>query len=414
MAWINRMPPKVKVGSVPFEEAIKHLEEKIQIPTAFSSDLRGQANAKGFAVAGAMKADLLNDFHVAVTEALKNGESIGDFRKRFDKIVDEHGWSYRGKRGWRTRVIYDTNMRTARAAGKWQQFQRVKEQRPYLIYQTVGDERVRPEHAAWNGTVLPIDDPWWDTHYPPNGWGCRCTVRSASQRDLDRQGLEVSGSPAVDNQERVDTRTGEDLGQVPKGIDTGWDYNVGKAWLGPDLAFGQNAMKLPDPIQAVVLKDTNLFGRLIQKPYTGWASQAMQRDTALGEVRTVGYLNHKTISHATKQGVSLETATITLSDDQLISMRKELKVARGTDLSAEAVLMIPTILARPQAVLWDKEAGNLLYVFGQKEGKSADRIVLRVEFKKGDAISNTIGSARRIPEARLSDASLYDLIEGGF
>lgn len=408
------MPPEVIVGSVPFEEAIKHLEEKIQIPTAFSSDLRGQANAKGFAVAGAMKADLLNDFHVAVTEALKNGESIGDFRKRFDKIVEEHGWSYRGNRGWRTRVIYDTNMRTARAAGKWQQFQRVKEQRPYLIYQTVGDTRVREEHAMWNNTVLPVDDPFWDTHYPPNGWGCRCTVRSASKRDLERRGLEVSERPAINLQDRVDTRTGEDLGEVPKGIDSGWDYNVGKAWLGPDLAFGQNAMKLPEPIQAAVLKDTNLLGRLIQQPYTGWASQAMQRDKALGEVRTVGYLNHKTISYMTKQGVSPETATITLADDKLIQMRRDLKRARGTDLSAESLLTIPTTIARPQAVLWDKEKQTLLYVFKQSEGKAAGKMVVEINLKqKGAAdISNSVRSASRIPAANLLNKGRYDLVDG--
>jgi hypothetical protein len=27
-----------------------------------------------------------------------------------------------------------------------------------------------------NGITLPIDDPFWDSYYPPNGWNCRCTV----------------------------------------------------------------------------------------------------------------------------------------------------------------------------------------------------------------------------------------------
>lgn len=41
-------------------------------------------------------------------------------------------------------------------------------------YVTVGDSRVRPEHAALEGTTLPKDDPFWERYYPPNGWSCRC------------------------------------------------------------------------------------------------------------------------------------------------------------------------------------------------------------------------------------------------
>lgn len=69
---------------------------------------------------------------------------------------------------------------TAKTAGqmavKWQRIQRDKDLFPNLKYRTVGDERVRDEHAALNGTVKPVDDPFWSTHYPPNGWRCRCNV----------------------------------------------------------------------------------------------------------------------------------------------------------------------------------------------------------------------------------------------
>ena len=34
--------------------------------------------------------------------------------------------------------------------------------------------------------TLPVSDPWWQTHRPPNGYRCRCRVVSVTQRDYDR------------------------------------------------------------------------------------------------------------------------------------------------------------------------------------------------------------------------------------
>jgi len=42
-------------------------------------------------------------------------------------------------------------------------------------YVTVGDDRVRPTHAALDGTRFEKDDPQWQKLAPPNGWGCRCS-----------------------------------------------------------------------------------------------------------------------------------------------------------------------------------------------------------------------------------------------
>lgn len=39
-------------------------------------------------------------------------------------------------------------------------------------YATVGDDRVRPEHARLDGLTRPKDDPIWKTIWPPNGWNC--------------------------------------------------------------------------------------------------------------------------------------------------------------------------------------------------------------------------------------------------
>ena len=45
-----------------------------------------------------------------------------------------------------------------------------------LQYRTAGDEKVREEHQALDGTTLPPSDKFWNEYYPPNGWNCRCTA----------------------------------------------------------------------------------------------------------------------------------------------------------------------------------------------------------------------------------------------
>ncbi len=77
-------------------------------------------------------------------------------------------------------LIYQTNVRSAYAAGQWQQFQETKEAMPYLRYLTAGDERVRDSHQPYNNAAYHIDDPFWQTNYPPNGYNCRCTVIALS------------------------------------------------------------------------------------------------------------------------------------------------------------------------------------------------------------------------------------------
>lgn len=64
----------------------------------------------------------------------------------------------------------------AQAAESWQEFQRRKYLYPNLRYETAGDERVRESHRSLDGIVKPVDDPFWDVYYPPNGWNCRCKV----------------------------------------------------------------------------------------------------------------------------------------------------------------------------------------------------------------------------------------------
>ena len=38
------------------------------------------------------------------------------------------------------------------------------------------DDRTRPKHAALNGVTLPADHEFWNTHFCPDDWNCRCII----------------------------------------------------------------------------------------------------------------------------------------------------------------------------------------------------------------------------------------------
>ena len=194
---------------------------------------------RSFTVAKAMRLDILQDIRASVDRALAEGITFGDFQKELEPLLRSKGW-WGGKLGStrRLRIIFDTNLRMAYAKGRWEMIERQAENAPWLMYDAVNDSRTRPEHLAWDGTVLRFDDPWWQTHYPPNGWRCRCRVIQLSDADLEEFGLTPSsGPPAESGQSRpwLNKITGDTV-DVPVGIDPGFGHNVGRLNLGRDAA----------------------------------------------------------------------------------------------------------------------------------------------------------------------------------
>lgn len=223
----------VAYGSVPFAQQIEFFLKKLLIPTDAWTDLWEAEHDAAFVVAGARNADLLSDLHSAVSKAINQGTTLEEFRKDFADIVQRRGWDHQGSPGWRARVIYDTNLRSSYQAGRYQQLQQLAVSRPYWMYiHSDAVETPRPEHEAWDGMVLPHDAPWWDAHYPPNGWGCQCTVEALNERDLARL-----GKSAPDQAPEVRMRTvtvGQDgptprTVTTPEGVDPGWAYTPGAA-----------------------------------------------------------------------------------------------------------------------------------------------------------------------------------------
>jgi SPP1 gp7 family putative phage head morphogenesis protein len=82
------------------------------------------------------------------------------------------------------KIEQDMAFGQSQSAERWVDIQEDKEDLPLLQYITVGDERVRQSHAAWDGIIRPVDDPFWDTRMPKNDWGCRCRVIKLEEGDI--------------------------------------------------------------------------------------------------------------------------------------------------------------------------------------------------------------------------------------
>lgn len=247
--------PSPSYGSLPFAEQIAFFRQKVNLGTQRWDDILGAAHDRAFVVAGAAKADLLADLRAAVTKAIEQGTTLAEFRKDFEALVARHGWTgWTGEgtaagRAWRTRIIYETNLRASYAAGRWAQIQQVKAERPYLLYRHNDNVlHPRPLHVAWDGKVIAADDPWWRTHFPPNGWGCQCRVHAVDDAYLRKLG-KAGPDPAPDDgtYDYFNKVSGITLRDIPKGIDPGWDYAPG-ASLNLQEFITDKAAKLPGPI----------------------------------------------------------------------------------------------------------------------------------------------------------------------
>lgn len=210
-----------------YKEAVDYFKQKINLPTKKWNDLEGAMHTRAFTVAGAMREDILCDFRNAVDKAISKGESLQQFRDRFYQIAGK--WSEadenfkekmeRPKYGaWRSKVIYQTNVITAAAAAKERQARALPDVFTHAKYVCMMLPGSREEHKAWNGTVLPVNHPWWEKHSPPNGFGCLCQKEFISKYEMEAGMEKVTKAPTAPDDT---TNIGEN-----------WDYSIGDADLG--------------------------------------------------------------------------------------------------------------------------------------------------------------------------------------
>lgn len=75
-------------------------------------------------------------------------------------------------------TLLRTQTQLAYGAARWEEYESpgIAEIIWGYTYITVGDDRVRENHAELDGVTLPKDDKFWNNFFPPNGYNCRCQV----------------------------------------------------------------------------------------------------------------------------------------------------------------------------------------------------------------------------------------------
>ena len=167
---------------VTFLEALQYAHsKKVVLPDEFySMDLKTRQMATTVSFLSSL--EQIETVIKAANKAIADGGTFKDFQKlvaESEIVLPKHYLDN----------VFRTNIQSAYGHGRWQQQQRNKDKRQYLMYSAINDSRVRPAHLALNRIVLSIDHPFWLTHYPPTGFRCRCTCIALTEAQALKYGI---------------------------------------------------------------------------------------------------------------------------------------------------------------------------------------------------------------------------------
>lgn len=218
--------------------ALARLQSKKRLGAFSHYDVWLDQHAYAFSVAKMMDEDLLRDTQEALAAALADGTSFREFKARLKPILMAKGW-------WgeavmidplddepklvqlgstrRLKTIFQTNIATAHAASRWQRVWAARRSMPFLRYNASHAKHKREAHQRYVGLILPVEHEIWQTIFPPNGYGCQCSVSPLTRKQAERAGG-VSPEPDIDWVDVENPRTGEKV-RVPRDITPSFAHN---------------------------------------------------------------------------------------------------------------------------------------------------------------------------------------------
>lgn len=162
------------------------IKNKPAITRSVFDKLVPEINGRVFTVSLIEDANVLQDIRDIIAE-LPQGGSWDELKGRIiEDLQAANEWFDDEKSAKRAELLLRTHGFQAYQAAAWNELDAQRDVFPYWQYLTMEDEAVREAHAALNGVVLPADHPFWQDHYPPWDWGCRCQVIGVSRMEYER------------------------------------------------------------------------------------------------------------------------------------------------------------------------------------------------------------------------------------
>ena len=394
------MQPNLSLAlNLPPEGALRYFDSlNLPLP-ANAGEAIAQAAAKARSIAGIQQQEIVGDLFNSLRQSAAEGTPFATWRKNMLTMLRERGLALdkagdmvqqstgevvgTGLTRHRLQTIYRTNMTNARMASLWQKLQENKDARPYLQYSAINDMRTRKTHLALDDLVYPIDDPFWDYFYPPNGFRCRCHVMALAPRDVARSGLTVSHSqPEQFSEITITNRKGQSHTRTRITLadgrsftpDKGFDNNVGKNHL---AQLGQlqmeRAVDLPPRLASMAageaLKDP-AFSQAIAQQFRE-RFDYLQNHFGSNQMLHIGVLSPSVLDALDKRGLMPQSAVISMGDADITHAMREGKIARGQALPDDVLREIPTLLQNPDAVYLqtNKNKPVLWFVYETEKGK---------------------------------------------
>ncbi len=372
------------------KEIVKYFESKNCKISFDWHEVYEDAHARAFTVAKMTEADLLKDTHKMLTTAIKEGWSEGKFKKNAIKLFEKKGWV--GKKEVlnpktgekqtvelgtprRIKKIFNCNMASAYAVGRYKEQMENVDVAPYLQYVAILDGRTRPEHRAMNGKVFRYDDPIWNTMYPPNGWNCRCFVTQLTKGDVRRKNIEVESSEGrikevteiVGGEEKANnvytfSKGGNVYHLKP---DAGWGTNQALNSSNYDLLLYDKIKNFDYGLKAPLIEEINanpISIKQVQKTIEKGISEVEKQTFKANKMPvTLAWLTPEILKFTEKEKLKNVGAVIFLSDNDVIHLLRTNKNIKQK-LSTEQLRRMPINFRKPDTVYYDTQDNALIYI----------------------------------------------------
>ncbi len=379
---------------LPPEDAVRYMAGRDAVRVTYDwHELWHDEHARAFTVSRLARADLLSDLRAMLEKSVAGDLSRRDWMKDARALLLDAGWwgekEVVGPDGVarktrfnpaRLKLIFDVNTRMAWSAGRWQRIQAAKDSHPYLRYVTRADERVRQSHRVWHNVTLPVDDPWWQTHYPPCGWRCRCRAVPMRSKEFEQRGDLQRTPPSEPEAPWTNPKTGE-VRLIPARIDPGFGYNVGEAaarWQGLLEAARGKVAGYAAEIGAQLADE---IAPLVERDWAGWIDAAIDGKER-NRLGWLGVISPRDLAHLMAAGIEPQTAEVMVRPGLVHGPKAKRHEDDGNALDEAQWRGLPALWRRAVALILDMESGKPLWLLPGADGRTP-QLAVEVDFVTG-------------------------------